>query len=510
MAITNEYAAPGVPTQSQPWYAFSNPVCVWSAIAAMAVVAAIFLIYPTLRVFSMVEISYNEGWNVYHAVTAAHHLPLYTQKYGWTTVNYPALSFYLVARLHRAGLSYLAAGRLLASIAFPVSCLLVGLIVRRLNGDYRSAAFSAFFCMVVFCIAGNDYLGYDDPQLLAQALFLCGLLAYISGPPRTWRLVLVTLLFIVGGNIKHIMVEFPLAVLIDLALVRKKWVAQYMALSAALLAISIYANAAAGGPFFIADILTPRTFSPSKAFIQFMQYGFGPVPLAMIAAAWWSKAALKNKRLRVLAILFWLSTAFGVASGGVIGVWVNAYFDIYLTVAMITGLLMHRIWQGEFVGRFKWAAVAAPAALLISLLPVWLFGPPLLRAAIADLPGRRARFQSEVAVMRDHPGSAFCESPLRCYAAGKAFEYDPFNSANLVSLGKLNAAPLIDRLKRGDLAVVQLCCSIDFLKHDDDTFIIPQTLPAIESAYQLIFADEGCYIYAPKKTLAGLASPAAQ
>jgi hypothetical protein len=496
----------GVPAVPRRWYAFSNPACAWGSIAATAVVAAAFLVYPALRVFSMVEVSYNEGWNVYNAITVANHLPLYPQKFGWTMVNYPALSFYLVAWLHGAGLSYLAAGRLLASIAFPVSCGLVGLIVWRLNGDYRSALFGGLFCMVVFCIAGTDYIGYDDPQLLAQAFFLCGLLIYISGPPGTWRLVLVTVLFAVGGNIKHIMVEFPLAVLVDLALVRKKWVAQYLALSAALLAVSIYVNTAAGGPFFIADILTPRAFSPSKAIIQFMQYGFGPVPLAMIAAAWWSQGALKDAKLRWLAILFWLSIVSAIASGGVTGVWVNAYFDVYLCVAIVTGLLMHRIWQGEFAGRFAWAPVAAPAALLLSLLPVWLFGPPLLRAAIVDLAGRRERFQTEVAFIRDHPGAAFCESPLRCYEAGKAFEYDPFNTASLVSLGKLDALPFLDRLKRGDIAVVQLCCSINFLKQDDDTFLIPEALPVIESAYELVVADDGCYLYVPKKTLAGLAS----
>src|SRR5271154_5862293 len=49
--------------------------------------------------------------------------------------------------------SYLAAGRMLALVSLPVSCLLVGLVVWQLNRDYRSALFSGLFCSAVFCIA---------------------------------------------------------------------------------------------------------------------------------------------------------------------------------------------------------------------------------------------------------------------------------------------------------------------------------------------------------------------
>ncbi len=456
------------------------------------------MVYPVLRAFSMLEVGYNEGWNVYNAVAAAHHLPLYGQKYGWTTVNYAALWFYVVAWLHQTGLSYLAAGRMLALVSHPVSCLLVGAVVWRLNRDYRSALFSSLFCSAVFCIAANEYIGYDDPQIFAQVFFLCGFLVYISGPPRFSRLALTALLFVLGGSIKHNLIEFPLAVLMDLAFAGRKRVLQYLSISAVLVGTSIYANMLVGGPFFVANILTPRSYSFKKAILQFMEYGFGPVPLAMIAASIWSAASLKDKRLRVLAILFLTSLLVGCVSGGAIGVWVNSYFDIYLSLAMIVGLLMHRVWRGQIGKGHAWAGVGATLALLLSFVPVWAAGPPLFRGAISSLAEKQDQFNSEVSFLQTHPGPAFCESLLRCYEAGKPYEYDPFNSANLVKLGKLDAATLVNRLSRGELAVVQLCCSIDFLKRDDDPFIIPQTLAALQSSYELGLAHEGCYIYVPK------------
>jgi hypothetical protein len=105
-----------------------------------------------------------------------------------------------------------------------------------------------------------------------------------------------------------------------------------------------------------------------------------------------------------------------------------------------------------------------------------------------------------------NPNTAFCESLLRCYEAGKSYEYDPFNSARLVKLGQLDPAPLLDRLSQGQIATVQLCCSLDFLKVDDDPDIIQQMLAPIQASYELRLADgqnpylthEGCYVYIPK------------
>jgi hypothetical protein len=508
--ITRGPAAKVGPGGKEPWYAPEGPICQWGAVALFAALATALLVYPVLRAFSMVQVGYNEGWNVYNAITVAHHLPLYPSRYSWNIVCYPALSFYIVAWLHQAGLGYLAAGRLLALLSFPVSGLLVGLIVWRLNHDYRAALFSAFFCMALFCVGGNEYIGYDDPQMLAQVFFLGGLLLYISGPPRFSRLSLTALLFVVGGCIKHSLVEFPLAVFLDLFFVGRKRVVQFASVSAVLLSLAIYAHIAAGGPYFVADVLMPRMYSFLKAFIQFMEYGFGSASLAMIAAAVWSVKALKDSRLRVVAILFGLCLIVGGLSGGYIGHWVNAYFDLYLALAMIVGLLMHEIWRKQFASRYKWAGALAPVALLVSLVPVWVAGPPIMPWAAAALPKKEGEFSAEVAFMRAHPGPAFCDSLLRCYEAGKSYDYSPMDSADLVKKGKLHAATLLDRLSRRRLAVVQLCCSIQFLEHDDDPFIIRRTLPVIQKNYRLAVSEKGCDIYVPKRAPGVLASSARQ
>ena len=38
----------------------------WGSLILFALLAAALMVYPILRVFSAVEVSYNEGWNVYN------------------------------------------------------------------------------------------------------------------------------------------------------------------------------------------------------------------------------------------------------------------------------------------------------------------------------------------------------------------------------------------------------------------------------------------------------------
>jgi hypothetical protein len=195
----------------------------------------------------------------------------------------------------------------------------------------------------------------------------------------------------------------------------------------------------------------------------------------------------------------------GSLSGGVIGLWVNCYFDLYLSVAMIVGLLMHRVLTGAIGSHYAWATVGVSVALLLSFLPVWAAGPPLFHRAISALPEKQNQFESEVAFLRTHSGPAFCESLLRCYEAGKPYEYDPFGSASLIRMGK--SGGLLNHLNRGEIAVVQLCCSIDFLKGDDDPNITPQMLSALETSYELGLSHEGCYIYVPKNPRGASSEP---
>jgi hypothetical protein len=70
-------------------------------LGGLALFGLITAICPSVRAFYHFEINYVDGWNVYNALKVAQHVPLYGAKYGWTTINYLALSFYVVACVSR-------------------------------------------------------------------------------------------------------------------------------------------------------------------------------------------------------------------------------------------------------------------------------------------------------------------------------------------------------------------------------------------------------------------------
>ena len=142
----------------------------WLVLGLFATLAVIAAIYPVVRALYHFEVNYKEGWMVYNAVAVARHQPLYATKYGWTTVDYPAVSFYIMAYLSRFSHDYLLTGRFVALGSFAACCALIGLIVRKLTGHFAPALFAAIFCAVLFFAAATQYIGLDDPQMLAVVL----------------------------------------------------------------------------------------------------------------------------------------------------------------------------------------------------------------------------------------------------------------------------------------------------------------------------------------------------
>src|SRR5579859_475387 len=165
---------------------------------------------PFLRAFYRVEIDYNEGWNIYNAATVAAHGWLYPAKYGWTSVNYPMLSFVIMAQLHRVTHDYLFTARVVSLLSLLASGALVAAIVRRLTGQgWRAPVMAGMFVVAVFCANAHYYVGMDDPQMLAQVFFLAGLYVYISRRDGLLAIFFAAFLFVVGGFIKHNPIDFP-------------------------------------------------------------------------------------------------------------------------------------------------------------------------------------------------------------------------------------------------------------------------------------------------------------
>jgi hypothetical protein len=481
--------------------------------ALMLAFCALIVFYAALvpvgRARLLTQVGYNEGWNVYNASTVAHHELLYAAPYGWTTVNYPALSFYIVAGLHSFTHDFLFTARALSLVSTLLCGVLAGLIVWKLTASRWSSLLTALFCIALFCADAERYVGMADPQMLAQVFFMAGLLVYATYRQRTDALFLVALLFVVGGNIKHSLLEFPLAALVDLWLTSRRKALLFCAIGGALAACSVALNVHFGGPYFLSALLAGRTSSISHLFDNLSE-AYGPVLLPFVIAAVVAWRSRHDPKRRILALLFAAALLVSVAFGSGRGVWINVMFGGLLSIAMLAGLFLHDVASGEF----------RVSADVRQLAPVVLFGwlvIPLMVTGnwrpVRELAAARAaqqRFAQETAFLSRQDGPVVCESLLRCYYAQKPYFYDPFNATRLIQLGRLDPAELESALVQQRIGAVQMDRTVEdqAISGQGSERFDAVILQAIQTNYVIASRNEDGAIYVPRQRTAKVGKPA--
>jgi hypothetical protein len=459
--------------------------------------ALVTALVPFTRAFFLFELSYNEGWNVYNASAVVNHQLLYPVAYGWTTVNYPVLSFFVMAGLHRLTHEYLFTARVLSLVSVLGCSALVGAIVRRLGAAWQASVLAGLFCLALFCSNADGYVGMDDPQMFAQVFFLAGLLVYVGNRRSFSAIGCAALLFVMGGCNKHNLIDFPLAVLIDLCFV--SWLrAVWFGLCGVLLAaIAVVLNVHYGGPYFLSQLLAPREYGIGKSF-EMLGIVLGPVLLPLCVAVFMAIKVRRDAGLRIAAILLATTVAIGGYFSGGHGVAINGLFGSLLAVAILVGLFFDRSdffgwkWQGRCV-----ATWAPPILFAWLTIPLIISGNVNPVGALRETASAQRRFAGEVKTLRSLPGPALCESLLRCYFSGKPYLYDPFNATRLIGLGKLDARVLVDGIRRGQYGAIQL----DGQMADEAEVerFDPAVLAAIQQYYVVAVEDEDVAIYVPKR-----------
>jgi hypothetical protein len=478
---------------------------VWITLAILFAFSLVTLYSPMVRASYRFEINYNEGWNVYNTQAAMQHLPLYYPKYGWTTVNYPFLSFYIVGYVSRFIGDYLLTGRLLSLVALFVSCVLVGLIVKKLSGGWGPAVFGGVFCLGLFCSRAPNYVGMDDPQMLPYPFFLFGLWVYLQAVPSTLRIAGITSLFALGGNIKQNLLPVPLSVLCDLFITSSSKAVRFMVFGVFFLALSIAVNMLVGGRFFISHLLTSRSYSFAQLRDLFFSF-YSPLGLPLAISFFWSIWQLQNRQARVISFYFFSSLLIGAALGGGSGVSENTYFDNLFAMSIIMGACLDLLWKAPIRGLGKGGRGRFLVPVLLYSSVVFTFVPwgVNVRRMLSALPEWQRRSDAEVSFLAAQPGPAICESLILCYDAGKPYVLDPFNSARLVRLGKLNSSEIVKQIAEKKYGAIQT--QVPATQKRSERFP-DDVLDAIDRYYVEALKAPNCVIYVPRVEPQGALNP---
>ena len=449
--------------------------------ALLALAAALALLHLALPLAALPRLAsrnYNEGWNAYHAEAVGSEGPLYPEPAELFPNNYPPLSFPVVAFAGQVLGDPLRAGRVVSLVALLVLLFEIGWLARRSTGSLGLGAFAGLLFAASLGAAFDDYVAMNDPQLLAHALMLGGL-ALVTGGLSPGRLVLAVLLMALGGLVKHNLIALPLAVTLWLFGRDRRAFGIWLAASALVVAGALAALFGLFGASVFTNVLGPRTTSlalAAQASADYLRSLAAPLAVGVLAA----REAWREPEERWLALYAALALATGFLFTAGEGVSYNAYFDLLIALSLLGPFLISRV-----------AALVPAGVRVIPLgaLALALLVGPLIEApdALLGLPARldgsarlEAATREDAAYLAAREGPAVCETLALCFWAGKPRSVDLFNSQQLFRSGRADENALVERVARGEFAVVQL---IGISRDRDDGRVSGQLTRALQLHY---------------------------
>ena len=483
--------------------------------ALLVLVYAITLTGPNLLSIGFIfERNYNEGWNVYNAQRLIDHELIYDSDY-WRINNYPIFSFLLVVGVNFIIHNLLLSGRIIALVSFVAVGILAAAATRRFGGDRVDAVFGGG-CALGFCyLVAPSWVAVDDPQTLAEALMLGGLISYISRPLDRLGLLRTAVLVMLGGFVKHNVVAIPLAITFDMAIRSPRRLSFWFGCCAGLAVGCFGVTHLVAGGAFVDHLLSPRVFAWHGARYHLMKYlRLSEFPLAIILL--FARPIFSRDR-HILTAYGIISICAATIFAGFEGTSYNMFQDAAVFLAIAAGVMLHEL-RGRITAEASASSRAAKFAL--SVAPLLLAQPILARSpeafaqiyhtgGLLEIDRRAERsFLADAEFVSGMHGPAICESLLLCYRAGQPFTLDPFNSRQLILAGSLDQNQLIRRIAARAFAVVQLRADIcddpeavschilhhrrKFNRFTDDV------LYAIDRYYRIAWRSQDGTFYVPK------------
>jgi Dolichyl-phosphate-mannose-protein mannosyltransferase len=443
------------------------------AVACLLGLALVLVAYPAIRIAWDIEIDANEGWNAYYQLRAIAGQSLYHNDSPLFMNNYPPLSFYVVGAVAALVGDPQIAGRLVSLVSLLVVALSCGSIVRSAGGQRTDATLAIATCLGLFSVFATDYLGMNDPQMLGQALIAAGLAVHMRGPQSARRGILIAVLFGLGVLTKHNMVIVPLLVAADILRRGSNPVRiSFFATGLTMAALSALLLLALVGETFFTQLLMSRAYDPARGFLVTTEVlGKLQAPLAIIGLLLLS--GRHQRPIGLLGAYMALALVEGAVFAGGQNTDINVFFDLYIALAIGTGLASHCL-------ELRMPAAGLRTGLALVANAGVLFGAPLaLGRFVVDVAGdmtdRERLFHADVDYVKAHPGPVLCQSYLLCFRAGKPMIYDTFNVNMNVAHGRLPADILTAKLRRHEFSVIQIS---DLPEHSPNDPPGAQSMPA--------------------------------
>src|ERR1044072_1094635 len=303
----------------------------------IALLAALFLVWPVWRAFFPMEIWGNEGWNAYHADAAMRSAAqLYPPTDGLIANNYPPLSYYVIGWLGGLFGDPLYVGRAVSILSTLCIGAAAASVVRQFGGSRISALLAGFWFVATLARFFEFYVGMNEPQLFGLAVMSTGFAWFWKRHADGRAVEPAVLVMVLAGFIKHNFITLPLVALLWLWLDSWRLGLRATIVGAAASALGLAICALMFAPYFIPDMLFPRTYHLARAFSTIGRLQF-ILPAMVLWAIWaWHERGSHPARFSALLIGIALPLCLLQKSGA--GVDENAQFELIFATAVGVGL----------------------------------------------------------------------------------------------------------------------------------------------------------------------------
>lgn len=478
-----------------------NTAVYWSACALLGGVVVFGLTRPLLSLWRYLPLDANEGWNAYFADAAISGGVLYPPADALVTNNYPPLSFYIVGAIGHLTGDNIFAGRLIALVSLLFVAWAIYYWLRITGSAARIGLLAALMFLAFAVTFSGVFVAMDDPQWLAHAMMMGGLLAVWKGPDQTPHIILAALLMMAAGWTKHLLIPLPVTVSLWLLWRSRSAFAKWAVSAGAILAGAAVSCGLLYGMRFFTSLHEPRQYMRWKAIGEALVALRFFAPLLVLWLAALARRRL-GERLGFASLYLIISGGVAVLAAGGAGVDVNAFFDPLIALCLIAGLAVEGLspppqstpavmsWS-----RVPWGSAAA-AGVAACLVGYSVRSAPSEIEGIRNIAADERSALSDIELIRtDGHNRAACEMLSLCYWAKSAFMVDFFYFGQKLKTGVLPRSACADTFERGDIALVQLDPNPHYraklLPNDCDALIMSRYRLVRESNFGLLLRHAG-------------------
>jgi hypothetical protein len=460
----------------------NNDILYWCAGALLLGVVAFGMTGPLLAIGRYIPLDPNEGWNAYFADAAIHGGVLYPPADALTTNNYPPLSFYVVGFIGNLTGDNIFAGRVIALLSLLFVAWSIYYWLRRTGTAARFGLLAALTFLAYAVTYSHVYVAMDDPQWLAHALMMGGLLAIWSNRQDTRHIVVGAILMVAAVWTKHLLIPLPVTVSLWLLWRSRPAFARWMVSATATLAAAAALAWWFHGLRLFQSLNEPREYLRWKAISEATAALRCFAPLVVL----WLMALVNERwgeRMAFVGLYLVVSGAVAVFAAGGAGVDVNSFFDPLIALCLASGLALERLSES----RRPLAAPAAAALAVCLVIYSFMLAPQQLEDIRTIEANEQAALRDIELIKADGHGRAACEMLNLCYWAKSAFTVDFFYFGQKLKTGVLPRTACADTFEHGDIAMVQLEANprwrLKLLPNDCDALIMSRYQAVRESNF---------------------------